>query len=136
MMPVPAEGGESTDLTMEPAPEYAAAGLPEHHELVIDAPSALTPKLVIDEPTPVVSEPAQTMPPVAQTPPEPVVGLEPTAAPVEAPAPVVVTPQLIQPEPPKPAEATAPATSAEPAIPKLEPGEVFVDELGNVHTGE
>jgi hypothetical protein len=42
------------------------------------------------------------------------------AVPAPTPAPVVV----------QPAEPTGPV------IPKLEPGEVYVDELGNVHQGE
>jgi hypothetical protein len=110
--PRTAEETAPIDPTMASESPHATPSLSEHHELIIAAPDALTPKLVVEEPQaePQLIQPAPVQPPVEAVPTPPVV-VQP-AAPVE------------------------PSRPAEPEIPKLEPGEVYVDELGNVHTGE
>ena len=94
-------------------------------------PAPLPPVKPPKPPKPPKPKEAPPMPPITPTPPEPPKPLV-TPTPPESPEPDK------QPEPPKPSEPAQPSVKVAPAEsphPKLQPGEVFIDENGEVIQG-
>jgi D-alanyl-D-alanine carboxypeptidase (penicillin-binding protein 5/6) len=149
-----AEDGESTEEPQTP--------MGEHHELVIQAPGSIVPKLKIgaaelnsvdESAPPPPPAPAEVFLPTEESQPEAVTQPEAVATPVAdvpaAPEPEPTpepgpTPEesfdakLVMPsKTPEPSVDTAPpsVSVAKAAPPELKPGEVYVDDQGNVHQG-